>query len=147
MPPRKLATLTLEQKVAVAKWLRTQPRGGAGTERAAVVEWIEKAYGVVVSVETAGRLRSNVDTLLEMAESAGAHQLGRKRARKGNVPELEQLLATWFKAKEAQGAVLPDHVILAKAKALGGELGLAGGVARAPRGRGALQLRARKPGV
>ena len=82
MPPRKLATLTLEQKVAVAKWLRTQPRGGAGTERAAVVEWIEKAYGVVVSVETAGCLRSNVDTLLEKAESAGAHQLGATRPRR-----------------------------------------------------------------
>ena len=81
--------------------------------------------------------RKNEVSLRERAETAGAHNLGLKRARKGNVPELERLLATWFKAKEGQGAVLPDAAILAKAKEIGEALVVAvGGAAGGGGGEG-----------
>jgi len=122
-PKRKAVTLTLEQKVAVLRWWRAAP---AGTGRPEAAAWVKTTYGLTVSVQQLSRLRKEGDELIDKAETAGVHQLGLKRARKGNVPELERLLSTWFKAKEAQGAVLPDAAILAKAKEFAGELGVAG---------------------
>ena len=121
-PPgkRKRVELKREQKVAAARWVR----GNLKADGAALVGWIKAECGVEISSRAARDLKKAAAKILEDAEGWNEHQLKLKRGRKGNVPELEQLLSTWFKAKEAQGAEISDAAIRAKAKEIGESLGV-----------------------
>ena len=129
---RRRVTLDLSQKVAAARWMDQQP---GKVRRKRLVDWIQEQFDVTVSEKAAGNLRSHAAELLEKGETAGAYELGRKRARKGTRPELERRLDAWFQDIGSQGAALTDAAIVDKAKEICSQLSNAKGGPAVLRGR------------